>query len=285
MIFCCPYCHRELARFDSLIRCYLCGVDYRYEHGIYYFFDPDAEHWQKIQRANHSFTNETDDIPKDYINFMPVTDYPYITDDMILEGKMDNQKILASNANGAMLNYVFDLIYGQLINKDNLPILNIGASDSWESYFFARYKPVIAMNVNEHVRWIDPDYGKGITRVVADGHYLPFCNESVGIIFMCSTYHHMEDKDRALKEWYRVLVSGGVLVAIGEYYTPIADKYNMIDQGEYNYTLEEMRQTFSDSQFRAIELFPIQYGKNMQYKLALELTGTNIVNGIIIGVK
>ena len=274
-LFCCPYCHGELIEFQNFYRCDCCSLRYKYEHNIYYFFNPNASHWQKLKLTNINAWEEVDK-NKDYEYMMARIDFPYL-----MEGRD-----IASSANGAMLTYTYESISGSLSNGDKLPILNIGVGSCWESYFFARYKPVIAMNVYETVRWINPGFGKGIIRVVCDGAYLPIKDESVGMIFMCSTYHHFEDKSRALEEWCRVLIPNGILVAIGENPGPFrAEESPQADIGEFAYTFAEMKETFRNSPFRAIENFPVQYSENMEYKQCIELTGTNPDNGIIIGVK
>ncbi len=276
-LLCCPYCHGDL---DEHFKCNLCELQYRYEHNIYYFYNAQAEHWKKVSSiVNKVYVKNLPGTDIDYDWFMqPLVShaYPYM-----IEGAT-----ISSNANGAMLNYTYEILEGRLFNDDHLPVLNIGSSDCWEAYFFARYKPVIALNVLEHVRWLWPDYKNGITRVVGDGMYLPIKDEAVGIIFMCSTYHHMEDKDRALKEWSRVLVPGGVLVAIGERYTEPDRKDYLLHEGEYFYTYEEAQETFSKSDFRSLGLFPMSYSDNMQCKTALQLTepGTE-QNWILVGVK
>ncbi|MBU2395763.1 MAG: class I SAM-dependent methyltransferase [Gammaproteobacteria bacterium] len=193
-------------------------------------------------------------------------------------------RIIDAIANSALLNYSFDIMQGHLKEEDDSYIITIGARAFWDSYFLARYKPVIAVDVVDDIRYINPNYAKGITRVVADGMYLPLKEDVASIIYMNATFHHMQDKARALRAWHRVLRPRGIVVASGEYYCKPEEKGSQDYIGEYSYTFEDFQQLMINSPFAIGTLFPVTYCENMEYKMGIELTG-KVCNGIIVLVK
>ena len=58
--------------------------------------------------------------------------------------------------------------------------------------------------------------GRHFDRIICDGAYLPFVEEQFDVVFMCSTYHHIREKQKLADEVYRVLKPGGVFVGMGD---------------------------------------------------------------------
>lgn len=279
-IFCCPYCHGDLI-FDNGHFCSNCNLSFPYNNDIHYFFNPQARHWQKvmnIERHLLSTSNppiDMDRMEKVYGIYQEYEGEPYKT--------ARELQIIDAIANSALLNYSFDIMRNHLY-KDDSYMMVVGARAFWDSYFFARYKKVIALDVVDDIRYINTEYGKGIIRVVADGMYLPIKSDSVSLIYMNATFHHMEDKQKALDSWWRALKPYGMVVASGEYYCLPEEKGSLDYMGEYSYMQDDFNSLITASQFSAGALFPISYCENMQYKMGIELTGKPD-NGIIVLIK
>ena len=281
-IFCCPYCHGDLV-FEDGYRCDNCSLVFPYKHDIYYFFNPDTPHWQKVMDIER-YNLKTYSKPSVDMDELEKTKVYEVYHEYQGEPHKSAQLYLPAQANAALLNYAFDIMQKPLKEEDDSCIITIGARSFWDSYFLARYKPVIAVDVVDDTRYINPDYAKGITRVVADGMYLPLKEGIASIIYMNATFHHMEDKERALRTWYRVLKPSGMVVATGEYRSPPEQKGSRDFEGEYSYTLDDFIKLVDGSQFSAGALFPFSYCENMEYKMGIELTG-NPDNGIIVLIK
>lgn len=283
ILFVCPYCHGKLQGDKEIgFRCVPCGNDYRIDQGIYYFFNPDNERWIQtdgmIQKTLQTVTPG------------PVSPgHPYIFFDGSAV-KQDSPQI-APTANGAFFNIIFEFLHDVLIDKEDRVLLEIGAGDGWASYLLSRYHPVIAVEpMQDIIQHINPDYGCGITRVVADGKSLPLPAQSVDAIFMVSAYHHMVHYTDALNEWWRVLKYGGRLIAVGEMYfsTEHFAKTAEYDRehGEWGYTYEELTEAFDNCAFGFINHWRILYQDYMQYMLSDQLIKHGKSNnGIIVAVK
>lgn len=281
-IFCCPYCYGDLV-FEDGYRCATCSLMFPYKHDIYYFFNPEAPHWKRVAHVERYMQEalahvDVDELEKSkvYGIYSEYQGEPYKT--------AKELRIIDAIANSALLNYSFDIMQGHLKEEDDSYIITIGARAFWDSYFLARYKPVIAVDVVDDIRYINPNYAKGITRVVADGMYLPLKEGIASIIYMNATFHHMQDKARALRAWHRVLRPRGIVVASGEYYCKPEEKGSQDYIGEYSYTFEDFQQLMINSPFAIGTLFPVTYCENMEYKMGIELTG-KVCNGIIVLVK
>lgn len=104
-----------------------------------------------------------------------------------------------------------------------------------------RVGSVVAVDVASSSDWIDED---GLTFLVADAESLPFGDASFEIVHSKDSLHHMEQPDRALAEYRRVLRPGGTaLIVEGNRYNPVFFPHMTLALGHEH---------FSRSRFRAI---------------------------------
>lgn len=197
-------------------------------------------------------------------------------------------------ANAAMFNISIEYLWPLLRIPSNRFAIDLGCGNGWAAYLLSSFRQVLAIDTSEPaLKTICPAFGKGIHRVLADGMDLPLLNESVDIIFMNSTYHHMPDRGVALTEWHRVLKLGGRLVATGEMWSSQADierrreNYRAIGvTDEDGFTKEELMSLLDASSFTAIEYLPIKYMEGMQHMGREQLvTDVGFNNGLILATK
>ncbi len=101
-------------------------------------------------------------------------------------------------------------------------VLEIGAGRCWASAALARRgAQVVALDVMRKMYmglatadlYLDECH---FERVIADMHNLPFTDSSFDIVFATATLHHAYDPEKMLGEFRRVLVPGGMVLAINE---------------------------------------------------------------------
>jgi SAM-dependent methyltransferase len=244
-----------------------------------YMFDSEEEHWRKCQdqiKALFSLDYQDDWQPRhDHL------EYPYI----YLENAGLGQK-----ANAAMFNIATQLMgYRMLVDGY---ALDVGAYNGWASFRLAERKKTVALDSSDHECYglgSVPSVGYGIEKVIGDGCYLPFPENTFDVVFMSSALHHMHDKVRAMNEAYRVLSSDGIFIAIGDKMMD-DDCIEMINQDgirDYEglaYDESTLRGWFEESDFPKLELLPIKYQKHMEY-MDMELIAKEGDNAVIYGVK
>jgi ubiquinone/menaquinone biosynthesis C-methylase UbiE len=99
-------------------------------------------------------------------------------------------------------------------------VLDVGSGDGGVARLLRqRVGEVIAVDVEASERWRD---GDGISFSVADAEQLPFGDGEFDVIHSKDSLHHMDDPERAIAEYRRVLKPGGTALIIE------ANRYNPI---------------------------------------------------------
>jgi ubiquinone/menaquinone biosynthesis C-methylase UbiE len=99
-------------------------------------------------------------------------------------------------------------------------LLDVGCGDGGVANLLVqRVGEVVAVDVESSDAWQN---GERITYEVANGEQLPFGNREFDLVHSKDSLHHMEDPERALAEYRRVLKPGGAaLIVEGNRYNPV----------------------------------------------------------------
>lgn len=202
----CPYCKVSLT---NELTCTDGTHAFLKKDGIYYLHKDD-ETWHEVEKeavGSIEFCKSKE--VYDHLSLEYIDNTPYLnTDDK------------ADNVNRVMLD-----MCKKLIGNSRGSVLEIGSKRCWAVNQFTKmgFKEVVASDITD-----DKEIGLGkggeliehtgrhFERVLCDGAYLPFESNQFDVVFMCSTFHHIREKEKAISEIYRVLKPCGVFVAIGE---------------------------------------------------------------------
>jgi ubiquinone/menaquinone biosynthesis C-methylase UbiE len=99
-------------------------------------------------------------------------------------------------------------------------LLDVGCGDGGVARLLRkRVGEVVAVDVEPSDAWVD---GDGISFSVANGEDLPYGEAEFDLIHSKDSLHHMDDPDRAIVEYRRVLKPGGTaLIVEANRYNPI----------------------------------------------------------------
>ena len=275
-ILACPYCHSRL----EYLWCLNCSNQYWQQGDMMYMYDAQEEHWQEcVLQVQALFRLDYDR------NWKPRYDnleYPYVN----LETAGIGQK-----ANAAMFNVGKEL-FGDRVAVGGYA-LDVGAYNGWASFRLAEYKKTIAIDSSDHACYglgSVPSVGNGIEKVIGDGCYLPFPENTFDIVFMASALHHMHDKVRAMNEAHRVLGTGGIFVAIGDKMMDDSaietiEQDGIRDYEGMPYTETTLRGWFDESNFDDLKILPIKYREGMETMGLSALVAEQGDNAVIYGTK
>jgi ubiquinone/menaquinone biosynthesis C-methylase UbiE len=100
-------------------------------------------------------------------------------------------------------------------------LLDVGSGDGGVARLLRpRVADVVAVDVEASDQWGDDE--DGIKFMVASGEELPFEDDEFDLIHSKDSLHHMEDPDKAIQEYRRVLKPGGAaLIVEANRYNPI----------------------------------------------------------------
>jgi ubiquinone/menaquinone biosynthesis C-methylase UbiE len=91
-------------------------------------------------------------------------------------------------------------------------LLDVGSGDGGVARLLRqRVAEVVAVDVEPSDDWRD---GDGISFYVADAEKLPFGDEEFDLVHSKDSLHHMEDPERAIVEYRRVLKPGGTALIV-----------------------------------------------------------------------
>lgn len=97
---------------------------------------------------------------------------------------------------------------------------------------------------------------KNITYLVGDSEFLPFDNETFDVIICIESFHHYPNPNAVMKEFYRVLNNGGILLLCDMYRkAPLRQFYNVlmkiVNTGDVKiYTRNEMTEIISKANLK-----------------------------------
>lgn len=112
------------------------------------------------------------------------------------------------------------------------------------------------------VRTLAQESGVAITVIQGAGEAMPFPVASFDVVYLRQALHHAADLPALIKECYRVLVSGGQVLATREHViSQRGDLHRFLQShplhalygGEHAYTLQEYRQAFDHAGFRGLK--------------------------------
>jgi ubiquinone/menaquinone biosynthesis C-methylase UbiE len=97
-----------------------------------------------------------------------------------------------------------------------------------------RVREVVAVDVEGSPAWVDEP---GLTFRVADAEQLPFADSSFDVVHSKDSLHHMENPQRALAEYTRVLKPGGTALIIeANRYNPLFYLHMTLALGHEHFT-------------------------------------------------
>ena len=119
---------------------------------------------------------------------------------------------------------MFDFALQEMDLRGDEIILDIGAGQGWACrYFAAKDCRAIAIDIDA-----DELYGLGkawaimehagvyFEPVLADGENLPFFSNKFDVVFFSAALHHFEEFGKVLRQAYKVLKPGGLIIGAGE---------------------------------------------------------------------
>ena len=201
----CPYGCSSL---NVELKC-LSGHSFEKKNGIYYLHKDD-ETWKEVEKEAIGMIDclkEDNQYHQD--KYDSIDEYPYY-----------KERGHSTDVNRVM----FDMCK-ELIGEKRGVVLEIGAKNCWAINHFLKigFESAVATDISDDelvaLGWVGKlqEYTKRyFDRVVCDGAYLPFESNQFDVVFMCSTFHHLREKQKTMDEIYRVLKKDGVYVDMGE---------------------------------------------------------------------
>jgi ubiquinone/menaquinone biosynthesis C-methylase UbiE len=135
-------------------------------------------------------------------------------------------------------------------------LLDAGCGDGGVARLLrARVKDVVAVDVDVSPSWADDP---GLTFLQANAEELPFEQSSFDIVHSKDSLHHMEEPERALAEYRRVLKPGGTaLIVEANRYNPLFYVHMTRALGHEHFTRSHfndlVNSTFPGARFGAFE--------------------------------
>lgn len=140
--------------------------------------------------------------------------------------------------------------------RGNQSLLDVGCGDGGVARLIReRVASVVAVDIEEFASWNEADH---LTFRVADGEELPFGNESFDVVHSKDSLHHMDQPERAVAEYRRVLRPGGhALIVEANRFNPVFYPHMTLALGHEHFTRTRfrtlVRRDFPDARFGAFE--------------------------------
>ena len=213
IMFACPYCLTLLelvfvSEYSNWF-CPICHEEFKSRNGIHYLHKDD-DSWREVEKeANGTIECLKEDNAYNEEDCVGVDKYPYF-----------EKREHSTDINRVM----FDMSK-KLIGKKRGALLEIGAKNCWAVNQFLKlgFTDVFATDISDDDKtalgWVvklEKYTGRKFEKVICDGAYLPFENNQFDVIFSCSTFHHIREKQNAMSEIYRVLKKDGIYVSMGD---------------------------------------------------------------------
>jgi SAM-dependent methyltransferase len=172
---------------------------------IYHLYDSKEAHWKMITAA-------TEELARRY----PLSGPAY--EDGAWLNRVEESTPLSQRANKAMFNVAIDF-FGDDLYKDEYG-LEFSCGQGWATTYLSGYKPMIALDANEQMSGLIPrGVSKGINNILADAQFMPFLDNSIGLVFSCAAIHHIHDRAMGVREIHRILKPGGKYCGFGDLWT------------------------------------------------------------------
>lgn len=205
-VLACPYCKVGLKQENDLLICPVCLNPYPVKNTVRHLYNSDLPHWKKIMVVNTEIARRFPEQPQ-----MKYEDNTWL--DRVVENTP-----LSQRANKVMFNVAIDF-FGDDLYKEEYG-LEFGCAQGWSVIYLSQYKPMIGLDISNFYGLEEiPNINKGIEKVIADGHYMPFLDNSIGIVFSCAALHHIHDRAMGVREIYRILKPGGKYCGFGDLWT------------------------------------------------------------------
>ena len=200
----CPCCGADV---DELT-CVRCDFHMRVNNGIVHALPPErAAHYARFIADYESIraAEGRGSIDKDFYLSLPYADKT---------GRNSLQWEIRSKSYDYLIRSVLKPLHG------HGTILDLGSGNCWMSYRLAlqRLKPVaVDLLTNEHdglgaAAYYEPYLETSIPRFQAEAINLPFQNEQFDAIIFNASFHYAEDYQSTLREAFRCLKPGGMVV-------------------------------------------------------------------------
>lgn len=260
-VLACPYCKIQLNKETDILICPICSNQYLIKDNLYHLYHSGMEHWKRIMEIQeHLLKREPG---------YDVSGY----DAGLWIGKLTEDNTLTLRANNAMFNVAIDF-FGSDLYSDEYG-LDFGCGQGWATTYLSQYRPMFALDASEYMSSAIPqETNKGICKVIADGHYMPFMDNSLGIVFSCSALHHIHDRAMGVREIHRILKPGGKYCGFGDMWTNEEGIQDYLSNSETReerwhpiiegppYSKEELYSWF-DIGFSKVQIQPIVYKPHM----------------------
>lgn len=123
-------------------------------------------------------------------------------------------------------------------NKDDLAILNIGAGTGGTIPTLEKHGKVTNVDTSEEAIAFLKKSGYTVKKI--DGKKLPFKDHSFDIITALDVLEHVEDEEKTLKEWTRVLKPDGHLVLTVPAYQWLWSEHDEVNMHYRRYTRKRL---------------------------------------------
>jgi ubiquinone/menaquinone biosynthesis C-methylase UbiE len=145
-------------------------------------------------------------------------------------------------------------------------LLDVGCGDGGVARLLVhRVAEVVAVDVEPSDNW---QGGNGLSYRVANGEQLPFADSEFDLVHSKDSLHHMENPERALAEYRRVLRPGGTaLIVEGNRYNPIfyVHMTHMLHHEHFRrrHFYELVAGFFPEARFGAFEAHYVPFGDRL----------------------
>jgi ubiquinone/menaquinone biosynthesis C-methylase UbiE len=145
-------------------------------------------------------------------------------------------------------------------------LLDVGCGDGGVARLLVRHVgEVVAVDVELSDAWQN---GERITYEEANGEQLPFGDGEFDLVHSKDSLHHMENPERALAEYRRVLKRGGVaLIVEGNRYNPIFYVHMTRMLGHEHFAQSHFRElveaSFPEARFGAFEAHYVPFAERI----------------------
>jgi SAM-dependent methyltransferase len=150
-------------------------------------------------------------------------------------------------------NILRPLLDGVLAGLERPRILDVGCGTGATMGFLERYGEVTGVDVSPQA--VKYSHGQGRTRLcLADGGHLPFVEGSFDLVTALDLLEHLEQEPAGLREMWRVLKSGGRLLAVVPAFPFLWSDFDSFSGHYRRYTSSLLRDSIESAGFEVTRL-------------------------------